>query len=104
LRRERTAVGANRQARREQGDDRGRARRDERGLEQPVWRVDVEIVRDIEVVGDERSFDRIALELQVEIRERNRMGLNRSRCGKQQSRRTEHTNTSQSGASHGGQW
>ena len=50
-----------------------------RRLEQPLGRREVEIVRDVEDVRDERHVEPVLLHLQVEVAERNGMRVNGGR-------------------------
>ena len=70
---QRLAVRRDHQPRREQLDDRGRTGRDHAGIEQPLGRIDVQLVGDVEDVGDQRPFDRAALKVQIQIAERDRV-------------------------------
>ena len=73
LRRQRTAVRADRQPRRQQRRQLGRSRERHRRIEEPLRRLHVQIVRRIEDVDDEGAFDRIRLQAEIEITERHRM-------------------------------
>ena len=48
-------------------------RGDDAGIEQPLRGIQIQVVRDVEVVHDERAFDRIGLYAQVEVTEGNRV-------------------------------
>ena len=51
----------------EQLRDRRRLLRRDRRIEQPLGRIDVQVVAEIEDVRDERALDRVRLQAQVEI-------------------------------------
>ena len=57
----------------DQVHDGPRLLRGDRRIEQTLGRIDVQVVRNVEHVRDERAFDRRPLEAQVEIAERDRM-------------------------------
>ena len=58
---------------REQLRDRRRLLRRDRRIEQPFGRIDVQVVREVEDVRDQRAFDRVRLQPEIEIAERHRM-------------------------------
>ncbi len=60
LRRQRDAVGRHRQPAGEQLRDRRRLLRRDRRIEQPLGRIDVQVVAEIEDVRDQRALDRVA--------------------------------------------
>jgi hypothetical protein len=53
--------------------------RGDRRIEQTLGRIDVQVVRNVEHVRDERAFDGRALQMQVEVGERDWMSKRRSR-------------------------
>ena len=70
MRRQRAAVGAHGEPRGQQVGERRRLLRREVGIEQPLGRLDGQIVRDVEDVDDQRALDRVGAQPQVEVAER----------------------------------
>jgi hypothetical protein len=66
-------VGVEFDARREQSADRTVALDDHRRFEQPFWRRDLKVVREIEDVYDQGYVERRLLNLDVEVTEGHRM-------------------------------
>jgi hypothetical protein len=73
FRRQPPAVSVELEARREQGTDRTLALGDHCWFEQPFWRRDPEVVREIENVHDQGYVERGLLNLDVEVTEGHRV-------------------------------
>ena len=69
--------------------DRRRLLRRDRRVEQPLGRLDVQVVRDVEDVDDERALDRVPLQPQIEVAERDRVSRRpRRNDGRRRARRS----------------
>ena len=89
---QRSAVSGHRQTAGQHFRHVRRSREGDGGIQQPLRRLDVQIVRRVENVDDERAFNRIALDPQIEIAERDRM----RGCGaRQPERRDDHDGRTQ---------
>ena len=99
VRDERDAVGHQSNAWAEERGNRVGLPRKEGWIEQSFLRLDLEIVRDVENVRDERDIDRRSLQLNVEVTERHRV------CeGGPGDRENTDRKTHNAEATHRGQW